>query len=308
MLKRVIIVSSILLSFFVSFFFTYSLSPDSESDIFTGHFEFEDQGKNQDSEYYVGEELFGYLGDAAAIFLEYGFKDLHLRHITRDSEDREREIILEIYRMESPADAFGIFSVKRTGDEEASQRIYALNWVSKTQVNIVKAEYFVNIVCFKCEEEELEKFAAQVPPLILGKEELPPQINLLPLQNIISGSERYIRGQTAASRESVFLVKDFWGFKDSTWAVSSRYSSSNSKLIIIDFGEEKEPLTDMVKELFEEYLDEVEVKENIVKGEIPSGDYFLFSQKGSKGILVLGERDKEFARVLLEQALEKAKE
>lgn len=305
MLKRVITVSSVLLSFFVSYFFDYSLSADLASDISLGHLEFEDQEKKQDSEYYVGEELFGYLGDAAEIFLEYGFKDLYLRCITRDSEGREREIILEIYRMESPADAFGIFSVKRTGDKKVSRRIYALNWVSKTRVNIVKAEYFVNIVCFKCEEEELEKFAAQVPPLIIGKGELPSQLNFLPLQNIISGSERYIRGKTAASRESVFLTKDFWGFKDSTRAVSSRYRPSNSKLIIIDFGEEKEPLTDMVKELFEEYLEEVEVKKNIVQGKISFGDYFLFSQEGSKGVLVLGERDLEFARTLLEQALEK---
>jgi len=305
MVKRVFF-STLVLLFFLSPFLSGPLfSIEVSEDVLPGHLEFGDWERREEPEHYKGEGLFGYIDGGSEIFLQYGFKELFLCRYTLKSEAGEKEIILEVYRMESSADAFGIFSVKRSGDEKVSSRIKALNWVSETQINLVKGEYFINVVGFDCEEEELEEFAAFVAGRVEGEVELPLELSFLPSQSLIPGSERYIRGQLAASGDSILLHKDFWGFKGKTKAVSSRYSPSNSKLIVIDFGEEKASLTPEVRELFEEYLDDIVVKERVIEGKDSGGNHFLFSQEDDIAVLILGEPDLEFARLLLREARKK---
>jgi hypothetical protein len=287
------------------FLSSHQLPSGQSEEILPGHLEYEGWERKEEPEHYEGEGLFGHINGGAEIFLQYGFKDLALGRYTMKAEGKEKEIVLEAYWMESPADAFGIFSVKRAGDEIVSGRIDALNWVSGTQINMAKGEYFVNVVGFECEEEELEEFAAFVARRIEGEVELPGELSYLPSQGMIRGSGKYIRGQLAASADSVLLQKDFWGFKGETMAVSSRYEPSNSKLIIVDFGKEKIGLKEQVIELFEEYLAEIVVKEKVIQGKNSIGKYFLFSHEGDMAVLILGEANMESAQSLLRETRKK---
>jgi len=305
MRKRAFILFFAALFFFASFLSLPLFSTGNSKDILPGHLEFKDWERKEEPEYYQGKGLFGYIDGGAEIFLQYEFKDLFLGRYSLNSDGKEKEIILEVYRMESPADAFGIFSVKRAGDERVSRKIDALNWVSGTQINLVKGEYFINIIGFDCREKELEEFSAFAARRIDEEVLLPAELSLLPRQNLIPQSEKYIRGQLAASADSVLLKEDFWGFEGKSRAVSARYSPSNSKLIIVDFEEEKRGLLSRVRELFEEYLNEIIIKERVVQGKNSAGNIFLFSLEGKKAVLILGERNLDFARSLLEEARER---
>jgi hypothetical protein len=270
------------------------------------HREFSNWARPKEPEYYDTDSLSGYINGAAEIFLQYGFVDLYVARYLLVSGEVKKEITLELYRMDSPEDAFGIFSLERTGEERISRQIEGLNWVSETQINLVKGEFFVNIVGFECEEKELELFAAFVSRRIKGDGKAFPLLSLLPTQRLIPASRKYIKGETAASGESVILGQDFWGFKDKTRAVSARYRPSGSVVVILDFAEEIEGLDEEVKELFEENFEEVVMIDSMLQGKNSSGDYFLFGHEGNKAVLVLGEPELEFAQLLLNEALKNA--
>ena len=85
--------------------------------------------------------------------------------------------MLEIYRMATPLEAFGIFSLKRAAEETSSSRVDALNWVSESQVNLVKDVYFINILGFECEPENMVAFAGLMAAKIPGSSFFPAEFS-----------------------------------------------------------------------------------------------------------------------------------
>ena len=248
------------------------------------------------------------LDGRAELFLQYGFTDLtvhRFRPAVQAEKTAGKEISLEIYRMETPADAFGIFSVRRSGTEKASEVIEALNWVSPARASFVKGNAYVNILATGCEEAEVEKVAAAAAAKInLPGDSLPAEVALLPKANLVPGSERYIRGGLTAGAETPFLGRDFWGFRtDKSRAVTARYAPKDSKLIVLDLGPEAADVTGLVAGLFKEYLENVTMADGLVRGEGAVGSSFWFGQRGRVAALVLGEPDREAAKARLAEAL-----
>jgi len=257
---------------------------------------------------YTKKNVADRLDGSAELFLQYGLTDLTVHRFRPAVQARKtagKEITLEIYRMEKPADAFGIFSVRRSGTEKASEVIKALNWVSPAKASFVKGNAYVNILATGCEEAEVEKVAASAAAKInLPDDPVPAEVALLPKANLVPGSERYIRGGLTAGAETPFLGRDFWGFRtDKSRAVTARYAPKDSKLIVLDLGPEALDVTGLVAGLFKEYLENVTMVDNLVRGEDAVGSSFLFEQKGRAAALVLGEPDREAAKVRLAEAL-----
>lgn len=248
------------------------------------------------------------LEGSADLFLQYGFTDLTVhryRPTVQAKKTAGKEIALEIYRMETPADAFGIFSVRRSGAEKVSETIKALNWISPARASFVKGNAYINILATGCEEVEVEKVAAAAAAKInLPGDPVPAEVARLPKTNLVPGSERYIRGSLAAGTETPFLGRDFWGFRaDKSRAATARYAPKDSKLIILDLGPEALDVTGLVAGLFKEYLENVTMADGLVRGEDAVGSSFLFEQKGRTAALVLGEPDREAAKARLAEEL-----
>jgi len=279
-----------------------SVSFGQEESIFQ-NFTFRGWSLTGQSEIYRKDGLFGYIDGGAEIFLQYGFVDLSVnRYRSSAKTNPERVITLEIYRMQSPADAFGIFSVRREGNEKISPRIKAAHWIAPTQASLVKGLYFINISSQDGMEDELEAFAAAVSQKINASPELPPQLSWLPPEGLIQESERYIKGELAAANESPLLDRKFWGFEEGTRAVSAKYQPAKAKLIVIQFNQDRGSLSEKVKEVFAEYLDDVSGGEGSAKGKNASGSYFIFRQNGQKGFLVCGEPNLDSAWLLIKKA------
>jgi hypothetical protein len=213
---------------------------------------------------------------------------------------------LEIYRMDSAEDAFGIFSVRRQGDEKTSAREKAPHWITPTQANLVKGSYYVIISGQNCAENDIEAFLTAVSDKITASVEPPPQLSWLPNNGLQRGTERYIKGELAAVNESPLLNSEVWGFREGTVAVSAKYEPSKARLIIIQFKRDAGGLSEQVKKIFAEYLDDVSIEEGLVKGRNGAGQYFVFSQKGEYAFLVCAEPDLVAARLLLKQAAARA--
>jgi len=254
-------------------------------------------------EHFEKAGLYGYIDGGAEIFFQYGFQELELARYGAAEGNADKEITLEVYRMESTADAFGIYSVKKSGDEKASVRIPWPNWTSEGQAGFVKGAFFVNLTASGTSEAEIEDFAASVAAKITGGPPAVPQMAILPRKNIVTGTERYIRGDLAAQAESPLFGEDFWGFKDTARAVSARYSTGSGRLVVVFFGRDREPLSEKVMALFREYLQEVRIVNGILEGRNEGGRFFLFKQMGRLAALMLGDREPEAGRALINEVL-----
>ncbi len=267
-----------------------------------------------DVETYTKDGLYGYIDGGAEIVLQYGFRELAVfkfKPAGTTAPPEEKELILEIYRMNSGLAAFGIYSTKLEGEEEGWPGIKSDHWVSSGQGGLVKGEYMVNILAPECADREIGDFAAALEPKIPGKGTARPKgMGWLPRAGMVLGSGRYIKGPLSAQTESPFLEAAFWGFgavQGATEAYSAKYgiAPTVSKLVIAEFRKAPEvgALDDNVLAVFKEYLKDVRRDGETLEGKNDAGRFFLFGRKGRFAALVLGDPDRKAAQSRLDIAL-----
>ena len=269
-----------------------------------------------DVETYAKDGLYGYIDGGAEIVFQYGFRELAVfkfKSAAATPLSAQKELVLEIYRMESGEAAFGIYSTKLEGGEEGWPGIKSDNWVSAGQGGLVKGDYMVNILAPECTGREIGEFAAALEPRIPGKTTVRPKgMAWLPRDAMVAGSWRYIKGQLAAQNESPFLEGDFWGLgagdgAGMTEAYSAKYgiAPAVSKLVIVKFEKapEENSLEESVLAVFKEYLKDVRRDGETLEGRNEAGRWFLFGRKGLFAALVLSEPDRKAAQTRLDLAL-----
>ena len=255
-----------------------------------------------------GHSLESYLEGASALPFQYGVKDVSVHRFkpaTRSGRLAGKELILELFRMGSPDDAFGLFSTARGATELASEALTVPNVVGPERAAVIKGYVYVNIRAKACDPAEMEKIAAAAARRIgLPPTPLPAGIDRLPKAGLISGSERFIRGDIAAGAESPLLNRDFWGFRrGETRAFAARYGPADSKLVVLEFADPQDGLQENVLGLFKEYLEDVRLSDGFVIAADITGATCLFGMAGKAAGLIIGEPDPSAARERLSQAL-----
>jgi len=256
------------------------------------------------AEVYEREGLFGYIDGGAELFLQYGFERLDLGRYRTSAANPAKEITCEIYRMATPLEAFGIFSVKREGSEGTSAALPAPNIFDAGQASFVRGPCYVNILGFDTSAAEMEAFARAVAGrLPAAKSDLLPAVARLPREGKRPRTERFIKGELAAQAESDLLSDPLWKFGAGTTAASARYGEPPSRLVMIELAEADPKLPDRVWSLFIGVLGRAELKDGVVEARNAAGNTILFAARGRTGALVLGRSDADFARRLLFSAL-----
>lgn len=256
----------------------------------------------------TGKTLIDHLGSGAGTALQYGVKDLSVHRFkpaARTKKTAGREFAIEVFRMESPADAFGLFSLGRRSADRTSPAVLAPNVIDADRAAFIKGNAYVEIRAKGCGEADIERLAAVAAKKInLPVEPPPPGIARLPRANLVQGSERYIRGDIAAGAESPLLNRDFWGFRAGTSrGYAARYVPKDSKIIVVEFAEAPEALAKTVFALFREYLEDVRDEGGFVAGADISGGVCLFGVSGKTAALIIGEPDPAAAKARLSEAL-----
>jgi hypothetical protein len=272
--------------------------------------------RDGDVETYTKDGLYGYIDGGAEIVFQYGFHELAVfkfKPAAVAALPAQKELVLEIYRMESGEAAFGIYSTKLEGEEERWPGIKSDNWVSPGQGGLVKGEYMVNILAPECTAREIGEFAAGFEPKIPGSGTARPKgMAWLPRDGMVAGSGRYVKGPLAAQNESPFLEGSYWGFgagdgASATKAYSAKYGVAPvvSKLVIVQFNKTPEAgaLDDHVLAAFKEYLKDVQRDGETLEGRNEAGRWFLFGRKGLFAALILGDPGRDAARRRLDAAL-----
>jgi Family of unknown function (DUF6599) len=185
-----------------------------------------------------GEDLFNYIDGGAEIFLEFGFDRL----LVQDYKKGNSEVVLELFEMESPEAALGIYLMK-CGVETPVEGVPARNSGDKTQFTILKGRAFIHInnldgresllpVMLELSRSLLDSIPEGDQVSLLG--ELSPEAR-------IPGSERLIRGPYAL--QSIFTLGegDILELGGKIFAVSADYRDQKgepSTRILVSYPDE----------------------------------------------------------------------
>ena len=261
-------------------------------------------------ESYEGEGLYGYINGGSEIFLQYGFKRVDVGRYKKESGGAGPEVTVDLYRMGSPLDAFGIFSVRRQGGEKTLDLGHVPNWISESQASLAAGVYFVNIIGFETQSEDIPAFARLLAKKLAAPGEKPCELDgagrawsVFPLKNLLPDTVRLIKGPLAAREESEFLAPDFWKFAAGTVAASAKYAPDGRKLIVVDFANAPSGLMTDVRKVFAEYLTDIREEGGMLSAKNGLGHVYLCAAQGRRACLVFGKKDAAAARILMAEAL-----
>jgi hypothetical protein len=88
-----------------------------------------------------GPALFGYMDGGAELFLEYGFSGALINEVSLDGQKYK----IEIFRMDGPEEAFGIFSVSKFSCK-SFPTVARFTCQTRFQLQVCKGDYFISII------------------------------------------------------------------------------------------------------------------------------------------------------------------
>ena len=144
--------------------------------------------------------------------------------------EKKAAVTVEIYRHQTPDDAFGIYSQERF-PTAAFIAVGAQGYGDKDFLNFVAGPYYVKISGYKLEAEGQEillSFAGKVAENLGQKGQLPSILRSFPAEGKITNSEK-------------FIAKKFLGYPFLYSAFTADYTLSGKKfqVFIIDRGDSK---------------------------------------------------------------------
>ncbi len=179
-----------------------------------------------ETELFRGADLYGHINGGAEVFLELGFDRLEVQRYTSNGD----ELSVELYHMEDPEAALGIYLMK-CGQESPVPTVEARHTVSDLQVHLVQGSVYATVNNFSGTDgasAALVPFAAEVASRI---EPAPAAgvLALLPEEDLIPGSERIIRGPFTLGALYTLGEGDLLRLGETeTTAVAAQYGSEDA--------------------------------------------------------------------------------
>jgi hypothetical protein len=187
--------------------------------------------KDGEPQEYEGEDLYTYIDGGAEIYQEYGFR----RVILQDYKNAAgRSVSLEIFEMETPAAAFGMFSFKRSG----SGKTVSLGSGAELEayyLNFWKGRFVVTMTGFDeapVTIDGLIAVAGIVDSRIRDAGEAPGLVAALPEKGLRPGSVKYLKGLLGLNNIYPFYTARGLAFSEAARGVYE----SGATLLVLDYG------------------------------------------------------------------------
>lgn len=142
---------------------------------------------------YQPENLFEYIDGAAESYLSYDFQELLVAQYQR--KDRPASLTVEIYRLASAKNAFGIYSAERY-PESRFLDVGTQGYIEDGALNFVLADKYIKLLSFDGGEEEeaiLQLFARKIEAAGAERGALPSVLRYFPREGLVANSEKFIR-------------------------------------------------------------------------------------------------------------------
>ncbi|MCK4225213.1 MAG: hypothetical protein KAX39_08525 [candidate division Zixibacteria bacterium] len=162
--------------------------------------------KSETPELYNRKNLFDYINGGAELYLAYDFHQLLVQRYVPEFEDSlgEKSITVEIWQMNSSADAYGIFSFDQEGDEIKMGQggVYSDGFL-----RFWKDKFFVRILGLGKDLKEINlKLGSQIDKKIKKEGKPPELVSNIPSDSLISGSIHFFHRQ--------IILKNLYFFSD----------------------------------------------------------------------------------------------
>jgi len=250
---------------------------------------------------YDRETIFDYIDGAGEIYLLYGFRNVMVFHLAKVGEPT---IVVEIFDMGSPEDAFGVFSHAREGEE----------------VGIGQgSEYRGGVLCFwkgnffVCIFSERETPAAKKTVFDLAQKiaenikvtgTKPQLLGYLPTEGLLERSVRYFHLHTSLNYHYFVASRNILKLNQKTEAVLGRYVPGQSHLLCIRYQNQKQ-----AKEALNSFLSSYlpEAKESGI-AQIENDNWVAAKLEGVFVVVVFDAPTEASAQALLEAVRNKLSE
>jgi hypothetical protein len=188
---------------------------------------------------YVPEDLFDYLDGQAELFFVYHFEKLAVQEYQRVQEFVvEGPIIVEVYQVASPADAYGLFSFYATGqpmDLGAGGAVEPGRLISFWQ-----GRFYARVFAYgEAEQESLSALARQVVAGMPEGGTLPELVTRLPQENLVPHSARFFH-QKLSLDNLIWLgdenILDLSEQTDAALAVYT-YGNTQAQLLVVEYAD-----------------------------------------------------------------------
>ena len=187
--------------------------------------------KDGELQEYEGEDLYTYIDGGAEIYQEYGFRRVILQDY---KNDKGRSVSLEIFEMETPAAAFGMFSFKRSGGGKTAS-LGAGAELEAYYLNFWKGRFLVTLTGFDEARETIEGIMAVAGIVALKIHDqgaVPGLVGALSEKGLRTGSVKYLKGLLGLNNIYPFYTARGLGFAE---AVRGVYENG-ATLLILDYG------------------------------------------------------------------------
>lgn len=115
-------------------------------------------------EYYDGSSLWGLINGGADIYLEYGMTRMLLEEVS----SKAGQLRAEIYQMDSPSSAFGIYSISKGKDTASIPGANYWSYKGKYQVQFCKGCYYGSLM-FQTPSEDIRTLAVRLANQLANK-------------------------------------------------------------------------------------------------------------------------------------------
>jgi hypothetical protein len=184
-------------------------------------------------EVYVPEDLFDYMDGQAELFFVYNFERLAVQEYQRGQEG---PIIVEVYQVASPADAYGLFSFYATGqpmDLGAGGSAEPGRLISFWQ-----GRFYARVFAYgEAEQESLSALARQVAAGMPEEGGLPELVTRLPQENLVPGSTRFFHQKLSLDNLLWLGDENILDLSEQTDAVLAAYAygEAQAQLLVVKY-------------------------------------------------------------------------
>jgi len=182
--------------------------------------------------------LFDYMNGGAEVYLAFDFQRVSVRRFKASGED---EIVLDIYDMGSPAEAFGVFSCDRE-DEEAG--IGQESEYGFGMLRFWQGRYFVSIITtgdYQAAEEAILELGRAVAGVLGPEGPEPDMLRLLPQKELITDRISYFHSNINLNNRFFLASENILHLEKDTDCVFAEYgwdSPETVKLLIVRYPDE----------------------------------------------------------------------
>jgi len=215
-------------------------------------YEYEASGQDK---YYYPESLFEYINGGAELFISYGLKKVVSRSYIRSGQPK---VVVEIFNMDQPKNAFGVFS---HGREKLDETYGQGSETYEGAILFWKDRYYISVVSdveTSISKIALEKMARKIDKLIKDEGELPEILDWIPEEQLVPESVFYFHHYVWLNAFFYIADDNFLNINENTDAVLAKYGPAGSRYYLLMIKYESEDNAGIAyKSFLEQYAPEL---------------------------------------------------